>query len=170
MLDCDKYRLDALLVSRVTAKMTMAPARRSHLEIPRCKHSVQSQYLPVRARSQVTKGDYLCVLSPAKLLLHRWENGPGGIRTRICDLDRELCYRCTTGPERAWPSAAGNDKVMDHDLVQPGPNWDEGVGVARSKAPPCRRERDKDGPPAHIRRSFILPVRRNPTLTARTAS
>ena len=46
-------------------------------------------------------GEIISVFSPrAKLLLHRWESGPGGIRTRICDLDRVLCYRCTTGPEQ----------------------------------------------------------------------
>ena len=34
-----------------------------------------------------------------KSILHRWENGPGGSRTRICDLDRVPCFRYTTGPD-----------------------------------------------------------------------
>ena len=39
----------------------------------------------VRCDVKLLGGDYLCVLSPDRLL-HRWENGPGGIRTRICAL------------------------------------------------------------------------------------
>ena len=33
-----------------------------------------------------------------ELLLYHWENGPGEIRTRICDCDRVPCSPYTTGP------------------------------------------------------------------------
>ena len=76
-----------------SVQMTMAPEARSHQKTPWCKHSVQCQYL-VR---QGFLSSYLRRLSLPflldKLLHHNGENGPGGIRTRICNLDRELCYR-----------------------------------------------------------------------------
>ena len=48
-------------------------------------------------------------------LLHRWENGPGGIRTRIrasllpsSPPDRELCYRLHHGPSREFREPRGS--------------------------------------------------------------
>ena len=82
------------------------------------KHSVHDQYWRAGQQSQVTRGDYLCVLSPKrKLILHKKENGPGGIRTRICDLDRVLCSRYTTGPERSFGVGTALGKVMRHNFV-----------------------------------------------------
>ena len=91
------------------------------------KHSVHDQYWRAGQQSQVTRGDYLCVLSPKrKLILHKKENGPGGIRTRICDLDRVLCSRYTTGPERSFGVGTALGKVMRHNFVGWVPNW-EGI-------------------------------------------
>jgi hypothetical protein len=43
-------------------------------------------------------GEIISAFSPQReQLLHKRENGPGGIRTRICDLDRVLCSHYTTG-------------------------------------------------------------------------
>jgi hypothetical protein len=72
------------------------------------------------------------VFSPqAKLLLHRWENGPGGIRTRICDLDRVLCCRCTTGPEQSLWDGAGEGKSVGCYFMARVPNWNEQWGSFR---------------------------------------
>jgi hypothetical protein len=54
------------------------------------RHSVQFEYWSAKARSQVTVGR-LSLRSLPDELLHRRENGPGGIRTRIYDLDRVSC-------------------------------------------------------------------------------
>src|SRR5713226_5140144 len=40
----------------------------------------------------------LCCLPNRTECFTNRENGPDGIRTRICDLDRVLCSRYTTGP------------------------------------------------------------------------
>jgi hypothetical protein len=79
------------------------------------------------------------VFSPrAKLLLHRGESGPGGIRTRICDLDRVLCYRCTTGPERSLRDDAEDSKNLIGNFVARVPNWD-GLGFGRFENPPFEK-------------------------------
>ena len=65
-------------------------------------------------------------LPKRKLILHKKENGPGGIRTRICDLDRVLCSRYTTGPERSFGVGTALGKVMRHNFVGWVPNW-EGI-------------------------------------------
>jgi hypothetical protein len=71
-------------------------------------------------------GEIISVFSlQAKLLLHRWENGPGGIRTRICDLDRVLCCRCTTGPEQSLCNCVEDGKKVIGNFVICVPNWDE---------------------------------------------
>jgi len=49
----------------------MAPESRSHPSRG-AKHSVQLQYWRRRQRSQVTLGDYLCVISQMKPTLHRF--------------------------------------------------------------------------------------------------
>jgi hypothetical protein len=52
--------------------------------------------------NRMEESSYLRRLSLRSLLktaLHRMECGPGGIRTRICDCDRVLCFPYTTGPE-----------------------------------------------------------------------
>jgi hypothetical protein len=47
-------------------------------------------------------GEIISVPSPqAKLLLHRRENGPGGTRTRICDLDRVPSFQLWDGLGRS---------------------------------------------------------------------
>src|SRR5271167_2630296 len=48
-------------------------------------------------------------------LLHIRENGPGGIRTRICDCDRVLCSPYTTGPACSVPRLAQDRKAMRHN-------------------------------------------------------
>jgi hypothetical protein len=64
---------------------------------------------------------------PNKFLLHKRENGPGGIRTRICDCDRVLCFPYTTGPERSlWDGAEDGKKVI-RNFIARVPNWDEGL-------------------------------------------
>lgn len=55
------------------------------------------QYRKGAAESQVTWGS-MSALSPQNGLLIKPENGPGGIRTRICGFGRALCCRYTTGP------------------------------------------------------------------------
>jgi hypothetical protein len=42
------------------------------------------------------------------------ENGSGGIRTRICDLDRVLCSHYTTDPSAVSAKRTVNSKVIDH--------------------------------------------------------
>jgi hypothetical protein len=150
------------------AKMTMAPATRGHLKIPRCKRSVQFQYL-VRQASLSSYSRRLSLHSLLnEFLHHNGENGPGGIRTRICDLDRELCYRCTTGPERILRGSARNRKVVGHGVLEHVPNRDK-RWRRRSKGPSCRTERDKGGHPPRapvsnylkrlfVRISAILPI------------
>ena len=78
----------------------------------------------------------------AKLLLHRRENGPGGIRTRICDLDRVLCCRCTTGPERSVLDCVGNDKDVGRKFGAPafriGMEWlNPFARIARKNGETC---------------------------------
>src|SRR5208283_3421882 len=68
------------------------------------------------AKSSYFMGRVSLRFLPGDLLLHRRENGPGGIRTRICDLDRVLCCRYTTGPERIFSGGFGVRK-------DPGPNF-----------------------------------------------
>ncbi|SPF41450.1 hypothetical protein SBA1_360036 [Candidatus Sulfotelmatobacter kueseliae] len=60
-----------------------------------------------------------------KLLLHRRESGPGGIRTRICYLDRVLCCRYTTGPEWSFCRGLGVRKDTGHNLILGVPDRDE---------------------------------------------
>jgi hypothetical protein len=83
-----------------------------------------------------------------KLLHHNGENGPGGIRTRICDLDRVLCSPYTTGPERAWSAQLGSARLQITIWVSPCRIGTSDAASEKSTAPPCRTERDKDGPPA----------------------
>lgn len=73
---------------------------------------------------QVTWGNYLCFLSPKGTSPTTRENGPGGTRTRICDLDRVLCSHYTTGPECSFLKAAGNSKVKDHIFTLLVLKWD----------------------------------------------
>jgi hypothetical protein len=47
-----------------------------------------------------------------ELLHHSGENGPGGIRTRICSFDRVLCSPYTTGPKRACSRAVGKARLQ----------------------------------------------------------
>ena len=66
------------------------------------------------------------MLSPQiKLLLHRWENGPGGIRTRIRHCDRVLCSPYTTGPEVSVSDGPENRKEGYHQFYFAIPNWNE---------------------------------------------
>lgn len=52
------------------------------------------------------------------------ENGPGGIRTRICNLDRVLCCRYTTGPERSLGDDAYDGNGRAEVFVDGVPKWD----------------------------------------------
>ena len=98
------------------------------------RHSVQVQYSRCPRRCQVTWRDYLCVISPIKLLLHRnWENGPGGIRTRIYDLDRVSCCHYTTGPGGSLRDAAGDRKTLNSNFRGCVSHWDTTYGCAPSR-------------------------------------
>jgi hypothetical protein len=65
--------------SRNAAAKRNGPGFPGAIAISVVQHSVQSQYWIAWERSQVTKGDYLCILSLFEILLHRQENGPGGV-------------------------------------------------------------------------------------------
>jgi hypothetical protein len=51
------------------------------------------------------------------LFLHQTENGPSGIRTRICDLNGVLCSHHTTGPKRKFPRRF-RGKVKGYNLAR----------------------------------------------------
>ena len=93
-----------MLKAKSGAQIETAPVARSHQKRG-VRHSVHVQYWSEEARSQVTWREYLCVISPIETPPQNQENGPGGSRTRICDLDRVLCCRYTTGPE--WSLSVG---------------------------------------------------------------
>jgi hypothetical protein len=48
-------------------------------------------------------------------LLHRWENGPGGIRTRIRALTESCATVCTTGPVGSFASRGDRCKDASHN-------------------------------------------------------
>lgn len=75
----------------------MAPEARSHSK----SLGVSTLSISVLAKESAVSS-YLRRLSLRSLLktaLHRMECGPGGIRSRICDCDRVLCFPYTTSPE-----------------------------------------------------------------------
>ncbi len=95
----DSIRRIFLLENSV--KMEMAPSARSHCK-PRSVSTLSRSVLKNEtAVSSYLGGLSLCFLPRRKFLLPRRENGPGGIRTRICGLDRVLCSRYTPGPGRS---------------------------------------------------------------------
>jgi hypothetical protein len=63
-------------------------------------------------------------------LLHMRENGPGGIRTRICDCDRVLCSPYTTGPPCSVPRLAQDSKAMRHNSRARVSKWKYGAPTA----------------------------------------
>ncbi len=65
------------------------------------------------------------------LLRIRRENGPGGIRTRICDCDRVLCSPYTTGPACSVPRLAQDHKAMRHSSRIRVSNWKIGGSSRR---------------------------------------
>ena len=105
--------------------MAMAPADRSHQQ----NHVVQALCLFQYLVRHMSVSSYLRRLSLRfllnELLHHNGENGPGGIRTRICDCDRVLCSPYTTGPERVFSDSAGNSKVVGHSVLERVLNWDK---------------------------------------------
>ena len=72
------------------AQRKMAPQVRSHFEVTWCKHSVHFSIGEANGGVKLPE-EIISVFSPHEVLLHKRENGPGGIRTRICDCDRVLC-------------------------------------------------------------------------------
>ena len=57
-----------------------------------------------------------------ELLLYHWENGPDGIRTRICDCDRVPCSLYTTGPDRSFWNGREYDKIGREIFLDCVPN------------------------------------------------
>ena len=70
------------------------------MKITWCKHSVYFSIGQADGRVKLLE-EIISAFSPHEVLLHKTENGPGGIRTRICDCDRVLCFPYTTGPEHS---------------------------------------------------------------------
>jgi|SRR5580692_6939805 hypothetical protein len=89
-----------------------------------------------------------------ELLHHNRENGPGEIRTRICNFDRVLCSPYTTGPERAWSAPP---EMARAQLTFGSARAELGQAMRRVKGPPCRTERgDKDGATARFLHVSVL--------------
>jgi hypothetical protein len=64
----------------------------------------QLQYCSGSCRSQVTSGGLSLRFPPNETNPPQRENGPDGIRTRICDLDRVPCFRLHYGPTSSLQS------------------------------------------------------------------
>jgi hypothetical protein len=100
------------LRSETERQITMAPVTRSHQKTwcygTLSKISIRQSSFEVKLLREI-----ISAFSPQrKFFSTDWENGPGGIRTRICDLDRVLCCRYTTGPERSFWQWREDSKVM----------------------------------------------------------
>jgi hypothetical protein len=67
--------------------------------------------------------EIISAFSPTmKPILHSWENGPDGIRTRICDLDRVPCCHYTTGPSEVSATATMVTRLSITTTARPMPN------------------------------------------------
>lgn len=98
-------------------------------------HSVQYQYSRLAwAMSSYLERLSLCSLPKMKLILHRRKNGPGGIRTRICDLDRVLCSRYTTGPESSVQKAWPDRKRVGHYFIPDVPKREQTFPTKKQRA------------------------------------
>jgi hypothetical protein len=105
------------------AQIAMAPDIRSHQS-----HVVRSTLSKISIGGPTPNvkllGEIISAFSPRKTHPSQEENGPGGIRTRICYLDRVLCSRYTTGPEASLWKPASHGKGAPHNFTLSVPNWE----------------------------------------------
>ncbi len=104
----------------------MAPNYPEPSKITWCEALCPSSVLDTRCSTSSYLGRLsLCCLPNRSESSMNSENGPDGIRSGICDLDRVLCSRYTTGPVLSLRNDGGYSKIVDHNFSRRVSNRDK---------------------------------------------